>query len=141
MYQTLFLSLLSSLAIASAQNIDLNAVASAPPAAISGPPVNALTQTNVYDPEAAAAAAAAAVGTAAPISKREERYGKRTTSGVDVNAACAPQPDGYGPLANPNTVTGFLGFPAFASTAKAAAPPPGYTSSFVNLQGTTQQSS
>ncbi|EKD21256.1 uncharacterized protein L3040_000704 [Drepanopeziza brunnea f. sp. 'multigermtubi'] len=51
---------------------------------------------------------------------------------INPNDACAPQPDGYGPHVEPDTVAAFRAYPEFSQQALAAAAP-GYTSTFKNL--------
>ena len=57
---------------------------------------------------------------------------KRHAFGTD--GSCAPQPLGSGPVSNnPDTADGFLSNPVYASNAKAATTPKGYTQAYVGL--------
>ncbi|KAK8034302.1 hypothetical protein PG993_009297 [Apiospora rasikravindrae] len=46
---------------------------------------------------------------------------------------CAPQPDGYGPVAKPDTAAGFVADPALHAIAKSAQDPKGYAATFKDL--------
>ncbi|KAI9876050.1 MAG: hypothetical protein M1830_007443 [Pleopsidium flavum] len=127
MRTTLLASILAGLAFAAPrpQAIDFNEIDSAPVLTAVGPPISAVDQPVRYNAAAAASSAAAAVATD-PVT-----LGKRS---VDVNAACAPQPDGYGPKAFPDTTGAFVNSSLFTSIAISAPTPPGYQQSFSNLK-------
>jgi hypothetical protein len=54
---------------------------------------------------------------------------------------CAPQPDGYGPVPNPDTVSAFLAYRPFATMASLAPTPQNYTNAFINAAGSIKISS
>ena len=82
-----------------------------------------MTQTLTYNTVAAASSAAAAIATA-PATPNRRDFEERDivddiiesrdlidleSRQIDVNAPCAPQPDGYGPVTNhPDTAAAFL---------------------------------
>ncbi|KAK4985647.1 hypothetical protein LTR50_005847 [Elasticomyces elasticus] len=140
MRQSILLPALAGLAFAAPrpQGIDFSAIDSAPVAALVGPPATVASQnpTTIYNALAAASSVAAAVSTA-PVASIVATTKRRRQ--IDVNAACAPQPDGYGPaVRNPDTDSAFLAYQPFATTAKSAAAPFPYSTSFQNLQGSSQ---
>lgn len=117
------------------QNLDFGAIAAAPAPTVTGPAINVVNQTNVYNGAVIASSAAAAISTSSLNEKRSPTATTTTTTSVDVNAACATQPDGYGPLAIPNTVSGFQNYLIFDAVADLALAPNGYTRIFTNYNG------
>ncbi|KZF25400.1 hypothetical protein L228DRAFT_265869 [Xylona heveae TC161] len=113
------------------QDIDFDAVDSAPSATVTGPPITAVEQPVTYNPTTASQSAAAAV-TASPLAKRWE-FGLFERDGV--NDDCAPQPDGYGPKPTSDTTDAFITNTVFALAAVNAPTPNGYNNVFSNLQG------
>ncbi|KAI9785603.1 MAG: hypothetical protein M1816_000349 [Peltula sp. TS41687] len=111
------------------QSLDIKAVQAAPDPTILGPPVGAVQQTIVYNAEAAAASATEV----AALPTRVARRWVTVVQKRDVNDACAPQPSGYGPKANPDTAEAFLSDPVLQ--ASDAAEPQGYTVSFRSKKG------
>lgn len=61
-----------------------------------------------------------------------------TTAVLKKRTACAAQPTGYGPVASPDTAAGFLAYAAYASAAKAAPTPSGYSQTFSNLNASNK---
>ncbi|KAI9821235.1 MAG: hypothetical protein M1827_003970 [Pycnora praestabilis] len=133
MRSAVIISLLATLAAASPrpQDIDFDAIDAAAAPTIVGPPVAAVSQAQVFDPTSASVAAAAAI-TEAPLSKRQA---------LGVNDPCGPQPDGYGPKPENDTVAAFLADPDFTSISTNAQTPQGYERSFVNLQAAVNANS
>ncbi|KAK5011044.1 hypothetical protein LTR28_006121 [Elasticomyces elasticus] len=60
---------------------------------------------------------------------------------INPEDPCAPQPDGYGPVATPDTVAAFLAYPAFHTDARKAPTPPGYTNVFRDLNASVSAAS
>ncbi|MCJ1337185.1 hypothetical protein MMC09_002466 [Bachmanniomyces sp. S44760] len=118
------------------QNIDFDAVDSAPPAAVSGPAIADISQPVTYNPSAAASSAALAASTdpASQKIKKRRDVEKRT----DTTSACSKQPDGYGSKTSPDTDQAFLANPAYTTLSTNAPVPQGYSQSFSNLQGSVQ---
>lgn len=52
---------------------------------------------------------------------------------INPEDACAPQPDGYGPVPTPDTPSAFLSYALFAVDAYAAHVPQGYSQNFTDL--------
>ncbi|KAK8066269.1 hypothetical protein PG997_013016 [Apiospora hydei] len=52
---------------------------------------------------------------------------------INPEDPCAPQPDGYGPVAKPDTAAGFVADPALHAIAKNAQDPKGYAATFKDL--------
>ena len=78
-----------------------------------GPAATAVSQVISIDPVAAASTVYAAVladPTDVTPTTTERSLDER---GVDVNAPCAVQPDGYGPKSTPDTVAGFMANPIY----------------------------
>lgn len=96
---------LAALVAAAPQPASLNfaAVQSAPAPTVTGPAFGVSNQTNVYDSGAAQQSAAASVA------DNSTTVSKRATT-TDSTAPCSQQPDGYGPVAMPNTVRLFLSY-------------------------------
>ncbi|GAB7357605.1 hypothetical protein MBLNU459_g0108t1 [Dothideomycetes sp. NU459] len=110
-----------------------------------GPEITAIADPVDYVPSAAAASAvsddvtaansglvALATETPTTVAAAEKRAATSTCPG-------ATQPTGFGPVISPDTASAFLSDAGLAASASAAAAPTGYTSSFVNLQGSSQQ--
>lgn len=73
-----------------------------------GPPVEAVSDPVDYDEAKEAAAASAAMYN--DLENPSKHKFKRTE---DVNAPCGPQPDGYGPKPDVDTVEDFLAYGLF----------------------------
>jgi hypothetical protein len=95
-YTIVALSSLAALAAAAPQPAGLNyaAVAAAPAPLVSGVPTVSYNQTNVYNSTNAQVLAVAAVqSTNGTLTKRAAS----STTPIDINASCAPQPSLNGP--------------------------------------------
>ena len=75
---------------------------------MTGPAPDAVNQPISYDEQAAQASAVAAV------TEDLQNPSKRSLSKRGVNDPCAPQPDGYGPKASPDTPDAFLSADVFS---------------------------
>jgi len=74
---------------------------------------------------------------AAALDKRAPKTAETVSTSTSSADACATRPalpSGAGPMATPDTASGFLAFGAFSSSASAAPTPSGYTNAFTNLQ-------
>lgn len=124
---------------AAAQVFDFDAIAAAPPATLTGPPVLATAaQTSVYNGAAAASSAAAAILDTSTNDKRAVVGTPSTNEKRDVTDPCAPQPSLYGPLPLPNnTVEDFENSQVFQAVALSADVVPGnyYEQAFLNYNG------
>ncbi|KAF4780165.1 hypothetical protein HER10_EVM0009892 [Colletotrichum scovillei] len=118
-----------------AQNgIDLSAFDAEPVPTKVGPAVGATVETPTYDP-AAAKAEASKDAAANPIAVSNSTLTARTVT----PAGCgAKQPDGYGPVSNPDDYDTFMSDPQFTNIATSAQVPAGYSLSFSNKQGATE---
>lgn len=103
----------------------------AEPPAATGPQEGAVSEPVTYNDSAEAQEAAQQTNAtlADPAKHKKIKRG--------VNDDCAPQPDGYGPQPTPDTVSAFLAYPPFASTARNAPTPHGYTRNFVDLNASS----
>ncbi|OCK77862.1 hypothetical protein K432DRAFT_333149, partial [Lepidopterella palustris CBS 459.81] len=120
------------LAAAAPQGFDIDAINALPTPSVLGPDIDAMSATVTYDPTTAAGAAAAAVTEV--VSKRSPRraaLNKRT---------CPTEPGGVGPVPGDGSVAAYLASDSILAGAASSAPvPAGYTQSFSNLQGSTQE--
>lgn len=135
---SLFVSLLAGAAYALPQGIDIAVINEADAPAVTGPEVTASVEvpTAVYDAEAVQSSVAAAVlEDDSTVSRRRRRQ-------IDVNAPCAPQPDGFGPRVSPDTDSQFLRDATLnqMSLSAKSTPPTGYTTSFSGLTGSVSLS-
>ena len=96
-----------------------------------GPPVGAAYDKVTYDP-AFAAEEAAAGATSDPVVESKLRI-KR-----DVNDPCSVNPNGYGPVSDPDTYASFMSDSQFGAIANAAVVPQGYSLSYSNMNGSAQ---
>ncbi|KAH7014187.1 uncharacterized protein B0I36DRAFT_355439 [Microdochium trichocladiopsis] len=141
--KTAFLLSLAGLSTAQLSGFDWDAIDAAGPPAEATVPVGVVTASTAdYASETAAASvasdviespltAATAVATPVPSAIPGRRHRFRRD-------ACAPQPAGYGPVADPDTPQGFLNFAAFSSAANGVTTPRGYSLNFKNLQGSVE---
>lgn len=60
---------------------------------------------------------------------------------INPEDACAPQPDGYGPKVQPDTVAAFEAYPAFHQMALSARTPSGYANTFKDLNASVNANS
>ncbi|ERF69061.1 hypothetical protein EPUS_01017 [Endocarpon pusillum Z07020] len=113
-------------AVPTPQLIDLDGVAATdiPPV---GPSSDVMVaQPDTFDAAAASKEAAASVEAASTKVKRAE-------------GDCAPQPNGYGPKATPDTAEGFLAFPTYSDQSSGAPIPQGYARTFQGHTGSCEQ--
>ncbi|MCJ1445064.1 MAG: hypothetical protein MMC23_005569 [Stictis urceolatum] len=103
----------------------------ADPVSQTGPPVGAAYDKVTYDP-AFAAEEAAAGATSDPVVESKLRI-KR-----DVNDPCSVNPNGYGPVSDPDTYASFMSDSQFGAIANAAVVPQGYSLSYSNMNGSAQ---
>ena len=110
---------------AAPQLINIDAALDAPTPSVLGPELAAVTPNAVsYNPTAATASAAAVI----------------QTEGVDKRDGCAPQPGGAGPRPGDGSVDAYTDSNnALRANAKAATAPSGYTESFKDKTGSSQQ--
>ncbi|KAF2019366.1 hypothetical protein BU24DRAFT_476374 [Aaosphaeria arxii CBS 175.79] len=118
------------------QRINISALKELSTPSVLGPDLAAISATaSSYDPSKAASAAAAAIATdPVTVQKRtvDIHYAKR--------AACEREPGGTGPIPGDGTVNDYLAIDGPLARAALNAPTPsGYTKSFTNLHGSTQQ--
>ncbi|MCJ1239184.1 hypothetical protein MMC14_007177 [Varicellaria rhodocarpa] len=108
MHSTLILSTLVGLAIAAPrpQLMNLDAIDAAPDPVFMTPSYDVVSETPA-------------------VSKRGTLVQKR-------DGTCAQQPDGYGPVASPDTVDAFIAFPTLQAMATNAPTPDGYASVFTD---------
>jgi hypothetical protein len=85
--------------------------------------VGVASQVVTYNPKAAASQVSAQIG----ATHLPQTVKKRT------EGDCAVQPVGAGPVPSPDTVAAFHAYQPFAAAASSAPTPPGYYSSFTNL--------
>jgi hypothetical protein len=151
MYSTILISALCGLAVAAPrpQAINFGALEELPTPAVLGPDVAAVSAgPSSYNPVSAASAAAAAIATD-PIAVTKRDLTKRDCSKLE--------PDGYvvyyfhdynrysrvysaGPVPGDGSVAAYLDKSNDLSTAaQAAGTPSGYSKTFTNLQGSSQQ--
>ncbi|KAF3043553.1 hypothetical protein E8E11_006441 [Didymella keratinophila] len=124
-------SLLAALALASAQQINIDAALAVPTPNLSIDPL-AAPSTLTYDVASATSsiAAAAAAGETPAILKRSLIVRQD-------NATCTNRTVGAGPVPSPDTSSAFLSFAPFADAAKNATTPTNYTAAFTNLHASS----
>jgi hypothetical protein len=125
-------SLLAALALASAQQINIDAALAVPTPNLSIDPL-AAPSVQTYDVASATSsiAAAAAAGETPAILKRGILVERQD------NATCTNRTRGAGPVPSPDTSSAFLSFGPFADAAKNASTPANYTSAFTNLHASS----
>ena len=123
--------LLAALALASAQQINIDVALAVPTPNLSIDPL-AAPSALTYDAASATSSivAAAAAGETPAILKRSiiERQD---------NTTCTNRTRGAGPVPSPDTSSAFLSFGAFADAAENATTPTNYTSAFTNLHASS----
>ncbi|RMZ73514.1 Galactose oxidase [Pyrenophora seminiperda CCB06] len=126
----LIASAFSGLAAALPQMINVHAAEAVPTPAVLGPkPEDKPNAAKTYNPVAATKAAAALVENAGVIVNKR-----------GVNDACSTQPGGAGPVPGDGSVDAYLDTTnALRKAARDAATPSGYTKSFTDLTGATEQ--
>ncbi|KAI9851590.1 MAG: hypothetical protein M1838_003302 [Thelocarpon superellum] len=102
------------------QNIDFDAIKSAPSPTVTGPPIDASAQT--ISPNLASASSIAAHPTTPSMDKR------------GVNDPCGIQPAGSGPVPTPDTAEAFLADTELQQASLNATTPDGFEVAFSNLQ-------
>ncbi|EDU44238.1 hypothetical protein PtrSN002B_001961 [Pyrenophora tritici-repentis] len=134
----LIASAFGGLVAALPQKINIAAAEAVPIPAILGPNPTKTAETSTYNQAAATKAAFAAVVNAGAIVKGTgPGAGKRD---VNVNDACALQPGGAGSVPEDDSVDGYLASTnSLRKAAREASTPSGYTKSFTDLTGSTEQ--
>lgn len=109
--------------VALPQDIDFDSYDAIPVAEDLSAPIYPVTSTVSYAPSSAASAAVADATDS-------------SSSSFSKRGSCLAESAGNGPSVSPDTDTAFLAYPAFATAAKSATPPPGYflAVGFQNLQ-------
>lgn len=120
-------SLVAASPLTARQELEIDLLEAAEPPVIVSVPVGPASKTVGYD---LPAATQDAVTDPLPV----EPVARRSAAAAEKRDACAPQPNGKGPVPNPDTADAFLASPEFASAAAAATAPPGYYSTFANLK-------
>jgi hypothetical protein len=126
-------SLLAALALASAQQINIDAALAVPTPNLSIDPL-AVPSAQTYDVSRATSsiAAAAAAGETPPAVLKRSILVERQD-----NATCTNRTLGAGPVPSPDTSSAFLSFAPFADAAKNATTPTNYTAAFTNLHASS----
>jgi len=112
------------------------------PGALTGPPVGAFSQPDVYSPTKANAVAAAAIASK-PLTSASKSKGLRKGKGSSsqkrgVNDPCGAQPSSASPPSGDNTSPQSF-YQTFANVGSNVPTPSGYTSVFTNGQGSISE--